>query len=328
MIPKQSRPKRIQRPAWSLERLRNESAIALCAALEPASNLSYDSAFRSYIDFCDKHHFPIEPTPDTLRFYIVYMSHYIKPQSVEAYLSGIFSCLELEFPNVRTLRHHRLVSKTLAGCKKLRMARVTRKQPLTRGNLAHASLLHLKSDSHDDVTFVSLLSTGFFGLMRLGELVWPDNPALRDCRKCILRSSVTVTPQTYSFVLPSHKADRFFEGSKVIINASSSPEDPYNAFLRYLVSRDCRFRWNPYLWLLESGTPPTRRWFISRLRLLFPPEISGHSLRAGGATALAEDGVPLDLIQALGRWASETFRVYIRKHPSILAASLKHRHSD
>ncbi|KAJ7918068.1 hypothetical protein B0H13DRAFT_2321718 [Mycena leptocephala] len=35
--------------------------------------------------------------------------------------------------------------------------------------------------------------------------------------------------------------------------------------------------------------------------------IGGQSMRAGGATALAEDGAPPHVIQASGRWASNTF---------------------
>jgi hypothetical protein len=42
----------------------------------------------------------------------------------------------------------------------------------------------------------------------------------------------------------------------------------------------------------------------------------------GGATRLAELGAAPDLIQAAGRWSSETFKIYIRKNPVILQAML------
>ncbi|EIW79271.1 hypothetical protein CONPUDRAFT_59467 [Coniophora puteana RWD-64-598 SS2] len=38
--------------------------------------------------------------------------------------------------------------------------------------------------------------------------------------------------------------------------------------------------------------------------------------------ALAEDGVPFDQIQALGRWSSDAFKIYIRKHPALLASAM------
>jgi hypothetical protein len=66
---------------------------------------------------------------------------------------------------------------------------------------------------------------------------------------------------------------------------------------------------------------------MKKLRRLFPDtNIAGQSMRAGGATALAEDGAPPHIIQASGRWASDTFQIYIRKHPALLQAMLHPRH--
>ena len=40
--------------------------------------------------------------------------------------------------------------------------------------------------------------------------------------------------------------------------------------------------------------------------------ISSHSFRIGAATTAAAAGYPRWLIQALGRWSSDCFRVYLR----------------
>jgi hypothetical protein len=57
---------------------------------------------------------------------------------------------------------------------------------------------------------------------------------------------------------------------------------------------------------------------MRRFRHLFPDSsIAGQSMRAGGATALAEDGAPPHIIQAAGRWPSDTFQIYIRNHPVL-----------
>jgi hypothetical protein len=45
-------------------------------------------------------------------------------------------------------------------------------------------------------------------------------------------------------------------------------------------------------------------------------------MRSGGATSLAESGVNPSHIQAIGRWTSEAFQVYIRKNPVVLHALL------
>lgn len=158
--------------------------------------------------------------------------------------------------------------------------------------------------------------------MRLGELVWPDRRELRDYRKVTMRHSVKLFPTGFGFTLPGHKADRFFEGNEVLVNRVAGDDDPDAAFRAYLASRDARLALRPELWLEADGTIPTRSWFISRLRRHFGSNVSGHSLRAGGATALAAAGVPPHIIQAMGRWSSDTFQIYIRKHPAVLAALL------
>ena len=49
-------------------------------------------------------------------------------------------------------------------------------------------------------------------------------------------------------------------------------------------------------------------------------EFGGHSARAGGATYYAGLGLSSEIIQALGRWSSEAFKIYIRDNPTVRAA--------
>ncbi|RDB27517.1 hypothetical protein Hypma_003769 [Hypsizygus marmoreus] len=308
---------------WSRERLEHERSIALGAVLEASSHASYNSALQSYLTFCQAHHFPIDPTPDTLSFYIVYMCHHIKPKSVSSYLSGICNQLEPIYPEVRIHRKHRLVTNTLRGCTKLRAIPTTRKRPITREELVHITSQYPPSASHDDKLFIAILLTGFHGLMRLGELAWPDKLSLRDYRKVSRCNTVNISDNTFSFLLPSHKADHTFEGNQILLHSTNTGDDPLHAFTSYLTSRDTSFPLNPELWLCADGSIPTRNWFLRRLRTHLPDkDVAGHSLRAGGATALALAGIPGYLIQAIGRWASDTFRIYIRQHPTLLAAIL------
>ena len=98
---------------WPCEQLLCKCAIAIACAVEPGSTASCSSAVKSYFNFCSTHSFPVDPTPDILIFYAVYTAHYIKPNSVSLYLSGICNQLEPFFPEVQTSRHHWLVKKTL-----------------------------------------------------------------------------------------------------------------------------------------------------------------------------------------------------------------------
>jgi hypothetical protein len=312
------------RLAWSRERLLHERAIAIGSSLETSSITTYTSALQSYLSFCRLHDFLTDPTPDTLSFYVAFMCHHINPRSVSSYLSGICNQLEPFYPNIRDNRRHHLVSRTLQGCMKLRAIPTHRKRPLSRSDLAHTREKLANSSFYNDILFLAILHAGFYGLMRLGELVWPDNSKLQDFRKTMLRSKVTVSSDSFSVFLPGHKADRFFEGNMILITDRKA----LNIFKHYLSLRDTRFPFVSELWLLENGSVPTRRWFIHRLHSFFPSDIAGQSLRSGGATALAEDGVPHHIIQASGRWASEAFQIYIRKHPALLAAVLLGRQSS
>jgi hypothetical protein len=198
--------KRPKRETWSRELLLRERAVAIACSIEPGSISSYSSAVKSYFDFCSAHSFPFEPTPDTLSFYTVYTAHYIKPKSVRSYLSGLCNQLEPFFPEIRSNRRHWLVTKTLAGCRKMFPSVVSRKRPVTRSELATIARSYACHPiSYDDTLFLAILMTGFHGLMRLGELTWPDDKKLRDypSRKVIMRNTVHVHPQSFQFVLPS-----------------------------------------------------------------------------------------------------------------------------
>ena len=309
-----------KRDAWTMERLINERSICLGYSLDTSSFGTYTSALNSYLTFCNLHDLPVDPTPDTLSFYVVFLSTHIKPDSVNSYLSGVCRQLEPFFPDVRRNRKTMLVSRTMTGCMRRFGTPVKRKTPLSRANLLLILDSMVSEPSHDDLLFAALILTGFHGLMRLGELVFPDKKKLRNYRKISLRHSVSILPEQYSFFLPSHKGDRFFEGNTIIIQKLNTATDPYNPFLAYLRSRDTKFPIHPELWLTSRGTVPTRYWFMSRLRRFFPREIAGQSMRSGGATSLAEAGASLATIQAVGRWSSDAFRIYIRKNPILIHA--------
>jgi hypothetical protein len=302
-----------------MERLVNERSISLGYSLDASSFGTYTSALNSYLTFCNIHNLPVEPTQDTLSFYVVFLSSHIKPNSVNSYLSGICRQLEPFYPDIRRNRNSMLVSRTMTGCMRRFGSPVKRKTPLSHANLLFVLDSMVSNPSHDELLFAALILTGFHALLRLGELVFPDKKTLRNYRKISLRHSVSIFPDRYSFFLPSHTGDRFFEGNTIVIQKTTTPTDPYTP---YISSRDNKFPLNPELWLTSQGRVPTHHWFISRLRKFFPKDIAGQSLRSGGATLLAEAGADLDTIQAVGRWSSDAFRIYIRKNPVVIHAVL------
>ncbi len=148
-----------------------------------------------YINFCNLHNFPTEPTVERLCFYIVYMSHHIKPTSMKLYLLGICAELEPFYPDIWSICSSKLINQMLAGCTKLYGSPAKRKCALTESDL----LLIIRSaphlPSHDNLLFNAIVLVGWHCLLRLGKLIDHDSANL---------------------FLPMHKANRFFEGSTVI----------------------------------------------------------------------------------------------------------------
>ncbi|KIJ47963.1 hypothetical protein M422DRAFT_163059 [Sphaerobolus stellatus SS14] len=247
------------RTAWSPDHLKHERAVALSHVLEASTSVTYTSQLQSYLSFCKMHSFSAKPTSDTLSFFVVYIVHHIKPSSVGCYLSGICNLLEPYYPDVRIAHSAPIVHHTLAGMEKLWGALPMHRKRAQEHDDLMMIISHLPPcPSHDELLFVTMLFTGFHGLLRLGELTIPDAIAKCTRRKLTLRHTLSFEGDTrFSFTLPFHKAD-----------------------------------------------------------------LAGHSLRSGGATALALASVPENVIQGLGRWSSDTWRIYIQKHPVLLQALL------
>lgn len=298
----------------------NKRSISLGYSLDASSFGAYTSALNSYITFCNLHNLPVDPTPDTLSFFVVFLSSHIEPRSVNSYLSGICQQLEPFFPEIRQNRKTLLVSRTMSGCLCRFRSPIKRKTPFSHANLLFVLDSFVSNPSHDDRLFIALLFTGFHALLRLGEMVFLNKKKNRNYRKISLHHTVSILQTQYSFFLPSHKGDRFFEGNTILVQKLTTATDPYNHFVSYIESRDTLFPLHPELWLTSNGRVPTRHWFISRLRVLFPSNFAGQSLRSGGATSLAEAGADLDTIQAVGRWSSKAFRIYLLKNLVLLHA--------
>ncbi|CUA67182.1 Dynein alpha chain, flagellar outer arm [Rhizoctonia solani] len=311
------------RSAWSLDRLRHERAIALGFALETRTQHVYNSSTASWLSFCKLHGFSSEPTADTLSFYAVWMcgaERPVKPSTVVGYLSGICNNLEPFYPSVQSIRNERLVSKTLAGLKRRFGTAPKQKRAMSVQEVADVAIILGSSTIYDDKLFLAILMAGFHALHRLGELCWPNETQHQSYRRLITRHSASLDDDAFSYLLPAHKADPGFRGSHIRIVKQWDKLDPIPIFRAYLTARDSQFGGFLELWLTSSGNTPTKSWFSTRLKQYCASDLTGHSLRSGGATALALSGVPNAYIQKLGRWSSDAWQGYVRAHPTVLLA--------
>jgi hypothetical protein len=51
--------------------------------------------------------------------------------------------------------------------------------------------------------------------------------------------------------------------------------------------------------------------------------LKAHSIRIGGTLEYLLRGVPFEMVKTMGRWQSDAFLVYLRKHAVILAPYLQ-----
>lgn len=227
---------------WTHDELKRGCVLAVANAVDSSTCQAYRSALNSWIAFANMHHFPFEPNINTLSFFIVYMSHQISPRSVKSYLSGLVQQLEPDLPSICEVWSSRIITKVMHGCLKMRGTEVKRKRALSLQDVAFIIDRFKYSQNHNNFLFLALLVTGFHGLLRFGELTFPDNPAICNWRKVSKHSSLIMCTLEYEFLLPAHKADKFFEGNHMLICAFPSLSfSPIPIFLSYLSSRDHYF---------------------------------------------------------------------------------------
>ena len=130
-----------------------------------------------------KNHLSIEPTAKTLSYYITYQTHFISPNSVDSYLSGIINQLKPYYPDVHKQQESLLVKCTLKGAWRLCSKGVHCKKPLSVHDLETMQAHLAGSTSFNNLLFKAQLNTGFVGLLQLGELVKNNKPALWDWKK-------------------------------------------------------------------------------------------------------------------------------------------------
>ena len=247
-------------------------------ALEWSSITAYNSHLDSYLTFCHIHDCLITPTVDTLSFFIVYMSAHIRPDSGVVYLAGVCNHLESEFPEVHQHRTNPIVKHTLAGCLCRAWQQPSHKPPLDLTNLYHVLQLTTPVSSHDELLFAALLGTGFFALMHLGELVWPDSIQLQSYHKVILRQTLAINTNGYLFTLPTHKTARLGHGNTILVRTFPASPDPVPIMLNYVRSHDHLFYSSPELWLTGDRHVSTHAWFTRHLRKVCGIKFSGHSM--------------------------------------------------
>ena len=302
---------RCPRPSMAISAIEKQLRRLHASALDANTRAAYRTGARDYIRFCRDHGLSMAPTPSTLCRYLAHSSIFIS--SGPAYLRGASYILRPIYPNFDEVRAHPHVVAAIAGLRKTVSQPVKRAPPLKIAHLRAFEMMANGTREYDDHLFATIMSVMFYACHRSGELIIRTlNP-----RKIIRRASFRMDDQYAYYNLPFHKGDLLYRGTDIVI-APQQAANPITLLRRYIRVRDASHPSSPWLFVCADGSHPTRSWFNKRYYSFLGKEFGGHSARCGGATFYASIGTPPHIIQGLGRWSTDTWRIYIRNNPTVL----------
>ncbi len=272
-------------------------------------------------DFLNGNESPVSEL--TLLRYIGVLSKSCKASPVKVYLAAIRSLqIQNGFPD--PFVGYLQLPLVFRGLKSLDNKPSKEKMPIT-SLVLHTLKLHLDLAVLDDLMIWAACCTAFFVFLRAAEFTSPSSGFIEDQHMSL--SDVTreksPVPDNAFLRLKYSKTDQFGKGCTVILARSSSLICPVAALMAYLQ------RWGSCpgpLFMFSNGMPLTKVKLNSRLQSLlkscgWPNTLTLHSFRVGAATSAAALGFPDYLIQALGRWSSDAYKVYIKMPTAKLTSA-------
>jgi len=181
-----------------------------------------------------------------------------------------------------------------------------------------------------DAAFFACLTTTFFTAARLGEFTIKNLGSFnaethiktKDVQQDIVdRSGNKVT----TFHLPHTKMVPKERGGETIFWArQEGPADPNAALTNHLEVNQPPQTAHLFAYRHNSAHRPlTKTTFLACLRKALKeagrPIKHGHSIRIGATLEYLLRGVPFEAMKGIGRWSSDSFSRYLRKHAQILA---------
>ena len=294
-----------------LRRLAAELPAVVLDSRADSTTKKYLGAFQRWKTWAAAHQevpsFPVQE--GHLALYMVHLSESTQSKAAVEEIVHAVSWLHrvsgLQPPNASPLVHT-----TLEGLQRKLAKPKKSKEPITVEMLKAMVEAVGPSPSLTDVRFLAVCLVAFAGFLRCDELI-----KLR-CNDIVFNEQGMVVK------IVSSKTDQFREGASLVIARTGTSACPVGMMERYYTmaglvpaSPEKLFRAIVHTKtgerLRESGGLS-----YSRLRELLSDRIQGlgmdpkqfgmHSLRAGGATAAANAGVPDRLFKRHGRWRSES----------------------
>ncbi len=261
---------------------------------------------------------PLPATEDVLCLWVADLARRVAHSTIRHYLYGVRS-LHVDLGLADPLHGARL-ERVLKGVQRQQASRPKLKRmPITTSIIERIRVAY-RPMTLDEACVMAAMSTATAGMLRGKEFA----AVPRELDRVPLMRDLALTTNSATLRLRVSKTDPYGKGSTVRIAQPAAVKDLH----LYLSMRTDLHPSNP-LFALSSGAPLSLRKVMATLRLLLARAgidaggWRGFSFRRGGATSLAEAGVPDRLIKELGRWRSWIYSIYIEtnEHQLLQAAA-------
>lgn len=299
-----------------LRMLYQEARVLVHKGLKANTQKTYTAAQRQYMSFCKLYSLSMLPaSEDQLLSYVAFLHRReLSASTISVYLAAVRS-LHVSEGYQNPLKDTLRLQQALRGIGLEQKAPV-QKFPITADVLSQLSNL---CTNYDSLMIWTAMNVGYFGLFRAGEICVTGNkfdPKLNLC----LSDVVLVPSQSLTVFVKRSKTDRHNQGVHVHIGCSQQKICAVCTMETYISQRSALFGNSPQspLFVSSSGLALTRAAFNSHIKAFIsklgknPSHYSGHSLRAGGASDAAKNGLSEWEIKLMGRWTSDAYERYIR----------------
>ena len=186
----------------------------------------------------------------------------------------------------------------------------------------------LDKDDPKDAATLACITTAFWGTARLGEVTVPRldgfDPRIHVKVSDIRRNERDRNNhEQTSFFLPWTKAAKE-KGETIFWARQEGIVDPQSALENHLRINNPANDGHLFAFKYKDGARPmTRHILLARINKITTekdlPKLPGHGIRVGSTVEYLLRGVPFDVVKAKGRWKSDAFKGYLRKHAHIMA---------
>ena len=321
-------PRSSKSPQVSDDDLKRIEAV-IAHAWEPDTHTTYASGLLNYMVFCDKKNIPeADRAPASqllLMSFISTLAAAYSGSTISNYVCGIRAwhlihgvSWRIDKPELDTM---------LKAAEKLTPPSSKRKKrrPYTIDFIL-AIRHHLDLSTPMGASVFACLTTCFFATGRVGEFTVQRldgfNPNIHISRARVSFDQNREGHKVTVLHIPHTKVSQ--QGEDVCWARQDGPIDPDTALAHHLEVNNPPQEGHLFAYRHKNGHRPlTKSKFLAELakaaRAAGLEPLQGHGIRIGSTLEYLLRGVPFDVMKVKGRWSSDAFILYLRKHAQILA---------